>query len=100
MISLHRSAILATATAVPFTTAEATAAATGICGRYTRHYLRQVMLARRVVRRNIASAIKAGHLLQANEHATLAHSLGVQAVLMIRAGARCNRTGHTIHVIH
>ena len=100
MISLHRSAILATATAVPFTVAEATAAATGICGRSTRHYLHQLCVARRVVRRNLKAAIAAGHYLQASEHATLAHSIGVQIVLMIRAGARCNRTGHTIHVCH
>jgi len=88
MNALHTTTILAQAQAVPFTQAEAYAAERGIMGRYNRQYLRSLLRARRVMRRNLTQAIAGGHLLQAVEQATLMHSFGVQAVVCIRRNAR------------
>ena len=88
MNALHTTTILAQAQAVPFTEAEAYAAERNIMGRYVRAYLRSLLIARRVMRRNLRQAIAGGHYLQATEQATLMHSFGVQAVLLIRRNAR------------
>lgn len=94
MNTTHTAALLATALAVPFTANEAVAAANNIMGRYTRAYLRSLLIARRVMRRNLRQAIAGGHYLQASEQATLVHSFGVQAVLLIRAHSRNNKRTH------
>jgi hypothetical protein len=91
-IALHTPALLRTAQACPFTPADATQAQLYIMGRYTRTYLRSLLKVRRIIRANLAQAIAGGHLLQANEHATLMHSVGVQAVLLIRRNVRTHAT--------
>lgn len=88
MTAMHAPALLATATAVPFTHAEATRADTCIMGRYTRAYLRTVLVARRHMLRHLRESIAGGHYLQAMEQATLAHAYGVQAVMLLRRHAR------------
>lgn len=89
-IALHTVALLATCAAVPFTPNEAIAADKGIMGRYSRAYLKQVLRARRSLRQSLKAAISGGSILQANELATLIHSVGVQAVLLIRRNARAH----------
>ncbi len=88
MFATHTPALLAIPAAVPFTHEEAAQAERCIMGRYSRGYLRNLLIARRVMRRNLTQAIAGGHLIQANEQATLMHSFGVQAVMLIRRHAR------------
>ena len=88
MNALHTHALLATAQAVPFTHNEAIAADTNIMGRYSRTHLRTILRARRIMRVHLHTSIAGGHYLQAVEHATLVHSYGVQAVMLIRRNAR------------
>lgn len=88
MNALHTPQLLAQAQAVPFTIPEACTAEKHIMGRYTRTHLRAVLKSRRQSRYNLAQAIAAKHLLMAMEYATLAHSFGVQAVMLIRRHAR------------
>ena len=85
---LHTSALLATAQAVPFTHTEAASAERNIMGRYTRAHLLTILKARRIMRLQLRVSIAGGHYLQAVEQATLIHSYGVQAVLLIRRSAR------------
>src|SRR5215217_5991041 len=90
-IALHVPALLAMSQAVPFTHAEATSAQVNIAGRYTRDYLRKVLKARRMMRAHLKAAIAGGHIVSANDHAIVMHSVGVQAVLLIRRLARHSR---------
>lgn len=90
MKALHTSALLATAQAVPFTHTEAQSAERNIMGRYTRTHLLTILRARRAMRKQLTVSIAGGHYLQAVEQATLIHSYGVQAVLMIRRNARAS----------
>jgi hypothetical protein len=81
-------ALLNTASAVPFTHTEAASAERNIMGRYTRAHLLTILKARRIMRLQLRVSIAGGHYLQAVEQATLIHSYGVQAVLLIRRSAR------------
>jgi hypothetical protein len=81
-------ALLTTACAVPFTHTEAASAERNIMGRYTRAHLLTILKARRIMRLQLRVSIAGGHYLQAVEQATLIHSYGVHAVLMIRRSAR------------
>jgi hypothetical protein len=88
MNATHTRALLITAQAVPFTVREAIAADANLMGRYSRRYLQAILKARSNVRACLRAAIMGGHYLQAIEHATMAHSYGVQAVMLIRRNAR------------
>jgi hypothetical protein len=88
MNALHAPCLLAQAQAVPFTLPDAVAAEKSIMGRYTRTHLRFILKSRRQHRRNLAQAIAGKHLLMAMEYAALAHSMGVQAVMLIRRHSR------------
>lgn len=88
MSSLHVPGLLAISQAVPFTVTEAGTAERLIMGRYSRVYLQATLAARRALRNALRVALAGGHYLQAVEHAYHLHSVGVQAVILIRRNAR------------